>query len=78
MAYNINNENTRIIPVSSILSEHLKVNPSNIFQAKFHEAEFDINRNQKDAIDFIISKYFDYSKKRAESYRFFKNQKLID
>jgi hypothetical protein len=78
MAYDINNENIRVIPVSSILSEHLKVNPSNIFQAKFHEAKFDINRNQKDAINFIIFKYVEYSKKRAEAYRFFKNQKLID
>lgn len=78
IAYNLENEIIKVIPISCMNEEDLIVNPSNVFQANFHTASFDINRTQKDSIDFIINKYIEYAKKKADAYILFKEAGLIE
>lgn len=68
LAHNSKSGEIKIIPVACLMQKDLTTNPKNLFQADFHNAEFDITRSLKDSVDFIIKNFFDYNKKRAKSY----------
>ncbi|OGJ15723.1 hypothetical protein A3K73_04040 [Candidatus Pacearchaeota archaeon RBG_13_36_9] len=77
VAYNIRSGNIKIIPISCIKSEDLATNPKNLFQADFHNADFEINRTLRESVDFIIEKFIEYNKKRAKPYLSFREAGIV-
>ena len=60
----------RIIPVGSIAEEDLATNPKNLFQVNFHTCRL-VKRDLRQMVAFVIKKFIEYQKKRADGYRIF-------
>lgn len=73
LAHCTEDNSVKVVPVGCIHEEDLNTNPKNLFQANFHTCRI-VERNLKQMVAFIITKFIEYQYKRAAPYLIFKNE----